>query len=469
MQWTVRTRPPLPRCPRGPTIDLANVTTRHESMTPASYAQRSLWAFALRYRTANLNEMIIPWRVHGPLQPQALEAALGDLVARHPTLRARLSYQHGHLYQVVMPPAPVALPLVEVEGTTLQARLDAAIAALSDPHRPSLDIIAGPTLLARLFRLGPDEHVMCLYVHHAMCDGWSIGIVLRELSDLYRARLDGLPAELPQLTEQYADVAQWEIQAYDSGQFDDEIRYWRGELDGLPPPIALPTIAARKGNRDWRAHTTHLTEPAPFMHGLRELAGKLRVSPFALFLATLAVLLRQRTGSEDLLIGVPTLNRWSAQAMQVVGYLTSMLPVRVRPAGALGFDALCAQAHASIRKMLAYGRVPLEVLLRETALAPSGNTVFPIWAQFLENGAVANYEAAGLRFAPLATERRSLLAELDVDMLGSATDWRCEFAYRSALFDSRAMHAMMLDYVHTLRYVMEQPRTTVGELGERLA
>ncbi len=438
-------------------------------MTPASYAQRSMWAFALRYRTANLNEMVIPWRVRGPLRIDLMEAALSEVVARHPTLRARLVYQHGQLSQVVMPPQPVCLQVTEVGGDDAESRVEAAVTLLNDPGREALDIISGPTFLARLYRIGADDHVLCIYVHHAMCDGWSIGIMLREMMSFYRAQLDGVPADMPRLTEQYADIAQWELRAYESGELDDEIRYWRTELDGLPPPIALPTVGARKGNRDWRARTTHVNEAAPFMHGLRELAGKLRVSPFALLLAALAVLLRQRTGGEDLLVGVPTLNRWSAQAMQLVGYMTSMLPVRVRPAGALGFDALCAQAHSSIRKMLAYGRVPLEVLLRETALAPSGNTVFPVWAQFLEDGATADYEAAGLRFSPMATERRSLLAELDVDMLGSATDWRCEFAYRTSLFDPDAMQSMLLDYVRTLRHAMEQPRATVRELGERLS
>lgn len=437
-------------------------------MTPASYAQRSMWAFALRYRTANLNEMVIPWRVRGPLRVDHMAAALGDLVQRHPTLRARLSYEHGQLYQVVMPPEPVSLAVNEVEGASVDLRLTNAVALLNAPERQALDIINGPTFLARLYRIGVDDHVLCLYVHHAMCDGWSIGIMLREMMSFYQARTGGAAADLPKLTEQYADVAQWELRAYEAGDLDDEIRYWRTELDGLPPPIALPALASRKGNRDWRARTTHVYEPAPFMHGLRELAGKLRVSPFALLLSALAVLLRHRTGSEDLLVGVPTLNRWSAQAMQIVGYMTSMLPVRVRPAGAIGFDALCAQAHSSIRKMLAYGRVPLEVLLRETALAPSGNTVFPIWAQFLEDGATAEYEAAGLRFYPMATERRNLLAELDVDMLGSATDWRCEFAYRTSLFDPDVMQSMLQDYVHILRHVREHPQATVQQVCDRL-
>ena len=99
-----------------------------------------------------------------------------------------------------------ALGRGEVDGDGAAARLEAAVALLNDPGRESLDIISGPTFLARLYRIGTDDHVLCLYVHHAMCDGWSIGIMLREMMSFYRARLDGVPADMPRLTEQYADI-----------------------------------------------------------------------------------------------------------------------------------------------------------------------------------------------------------------------------------------------------------------------
>lgn len=435
-----------------------------ESKLPASFAQRSMWAFALRYRTAHLNEMIIPWHVHGTLQVDAMAGALTDLVRRHPTLRSRLLYEKGQLYQLVMPSQPVPLVVEPIEGASQAARLQAALEAVNSETRQPIDIIAGPTLIARLLRLGPEDHVLCLYLHHAMCDGWSIQIMVRDLASFYQARLDGVPCELQPLKEQCVDVAQWEIATYDSGGFADEIRHWQAELQDLPPPIALPALGVRKGNRDWRADNVHLERPPEFMGALRELARQLRVSPFALFMAALAVLLRQRTGREDMLIGVPTLNRWSEQAMQFVGYATSMLPVRLRPQEAVPFDALCTRVHASIRKMLAYGRVPLEVLLRETALAPSGNTVFPIWCQFLEGGSAAPFESAGLTFHPLATARKSLLAELDVDMLGLDRGWRCEFAYRSSLFDAPMIRGLMDDYLSILGQVQQQPTGTVGAL-----
>ena len=445
------------------------VTLQLESTSPASFSQRSMWAFALRYRAAHLNEMIVPWRVQGPLRRDLMQTALGDLVRRHPTLRTRLAYRRGQLLQVVMPAEAVDLAWYEVEGESTGARLQAVVDMLGGPGRPVVDVIDGPTLLAGLYRLGADDHVLCIQVHHAMCDGWSIGVMLRDLTTFYRARLEGTEAELPVLAEQYADLARHELQACAAGEFDAELRHWRDALADLPPPLALPATAPRKGNRDWRASATHATEPAALMLGLRETAGRLRVSPFALLLSALAVLLRQRSGADDMVVGVPTLNRWSAPSMNVVGYMTSLMPVRLRPTGPLGFDALCTQAHLSIRKMLAHGRVPLEVLLRETALTASGNTVFPIWAQYIEETADSSHDAAGLRFTPLATKRRNLLAELDIDMVGAVNSWRCEFGYRRSLFEPSAMHSLMTDYVHLLRLILDQPRQPVEALSEHIS
>jgi hypothetical protein len=440
-----------------------------ESISPASYSQRSMWAFALRYRTANLNEMIIPWRIRGALRTDCLEGALSDLMARHPTLRARLRYEHGQLYQVVMAPEPVRLPVTEVDGSTVEEKLQAAQARIHGSSRPVPNVIDGPTMIALLMRIADDDHVLCMCIHHAMCDGGSIGVMVRDLLAFYRARLDRVPADLPPLTEQYADVAHWEMETYASGGFADEIAYWKEHLAGLPPAIALPTVGTRKGNRDWRAASPRISEPPAFLNGLRETARQLRVSPFSVMMASLAVLLRQRTGSEDLLIGVPTLNRWSAAAMQFVGYATSLMPVRMRPAGPMAFEALCVHVHQTIRKMLAYGRVPMEILMKETDLTRSGNTVFPVWAQFLESGPESSIRSCGLDLIPLHAERHSLLAELDVDMLGTEQGWQCEFAYRTSLLEPRMVHSMMADYVATLRHVQQAPNVTVDELVARLS
>lgn len=428
-----------------------------------------MWSFALRYRGANLNEITIPYRIRGRLRIDALEDALTDLIERHPTLRAVLHYEKGHLYQVVLPVERVSLPLTPVDGASPEERFEAVRAAMISSDRPAVNVITGPSTLARLWRLGEDDHVLCIQVHHAMCDGWSTGVMIRELMAMYEARVDGTRAELPPLVQQYADVARWEIETYESGGFAEELDYWRTELADPPPPIDLPTQGVRKGNRDWRARLETLERPVQEQNVLLEFARRLRASPFSLYLSALAVLLRHRSGSEDQIVGVPTLNRWSEDSLKFVGYATSLMPVRLRPSGELGFDELCRRVQTSTRMMLACGRVPLEVLMRETPLAPSGNTIFRIWCQYVEGRAAGPpVSARGLQLTPVATERQSMLSELDLDLFGSDEGLRCEFSYRPAFFEAQEVRDMMSDFLRILHEAQLRPDVKVDEICSRL-
>jgi len=435
------------------------------SKTLASYAQRSQWLFAVRFPRAHLNEMVITWRLQGALSAAALEAAVGDLVARHPTLRARLSYEHGQLYQIVMPAQPVPLQFTQAHGGSPEARLEAAKELLASPERKPLDLIAGPTLVADLVQVDPQDHLLCLRVHHAMCDGWSIGVMQRDLLAMYEARLQGAAAALAPVAMQYGEVAAWEVSTYESGGFEADLRYWRAELAEPPPPLRLPVTGERKGNRDWLEHVVSREARDPAGADLLAFARSLRASPFSLFLAVLAAMTFQRTGQQDQLFGVPTLNRWSEEALGFVGYATSMLPIRVRPSPDLAFDKLVAAVQASSRKMLVHGRVPLEILLREAALPKAGNTVFPVWCQYLEAETGGAASAAGLQVTLVQVGRPNLLAELDVDIQGSTHGpVTFDFGYRTSLFEAAAMHAFADDYLAVLKAARLAPQSRLADL-----
>jgi hypothetical protein len=424
-----------------------------------------MWAFALRHRTAYLNEMVTSWRIRGALRVDLLDKATTQLVARHPTLRTRLSYRRGRLDQLTMPVQAVPLHVSVMVGPSLEGRLQAATAAIADPMRQHVDVLNGPTLIARLFRVDDEDHILSLSVHHAMCDGWSLQIMLRDLLAFYDAAASGVAAVLPPLQEQFFDVALREVADHREGRFAEEISFWRAKLDNLPPPLALPAAAARRGNRDWSSSEIFECRPRAFLDRVREVAKWLRVSPFAFFASALAVELRRRSNVEDLLLGVPTLNRWTEESLQFVGYATSMLPLRVQLSADLTFAALSKLVNASVREMLAHGRVPLELLLRETSLARHGNVLFPVWCQYLEGKPAGAVEGGGLRAESIPTVRNSLMTELDVDLAGLEDGWRCDMAYRPALFPESMVRSLMTDFITTLETVVQDPGMPVGRLG----
>lgn len=434
-----------------------------ERFSPASYVQRSMWASAQRYRGIPLNVLNLAWRVRGPLHPTTLEDAFFDLVERHPTLRARLVMRGGQLFQEVRAPEPVAVELAHFEHQPAQA-----MAWLAGGGRRPLDPVTGPTFAVRLAKVAGDEHLLCCYVHHAMCDGWSGQVIVRDLARFYSARARGDRWEPQPLAMQYADVAEGQRKTYESGGFAEEISYWKRELADLGPPLVLPAVRSRKANRDFMANSPRHQTPPEALARLRESARRMKVSPFAILLASLATLLRHRTGLNDLVVGVPILNRWSPMEMELVGCATSMLPARIRLSDAQRLDQLCSQVHASVRRLLAYGRVPLEIILRETQSSPiGGNLPLQVWCQLREAPPLVE-EPKGLTFETVLIERGTLLAEIDVDALTDASGLMTEFAYRPSLFDPDWIEAFMDDLAMVLRSASLDATTTVANVCSAL-
>ncbi len=436
-----------------------------ERVAPASFIQRSMWAAAQRYRNAPLNVMILPWRVHGALDLNVLQQAVTDLVRRHPTLRTHLRVNGGQLQQVVSARAAAQVQLHSVEQEEPDKRWQGALDLLKHQGRQALDMSKGDVFRPWLVRLSEQEHVLCLFVHHAMCDGWSSLNLINDLAALYAAELLGTDASLPAIEEQYADFASAQLAAHDSGAFATHLAYWKQELSEPPAPIALPTLVPRKGSRDWLACSPRTTASADSLAALRALAKARRVSVFSVLLSALAVLLHSRTGALDQLIGVPILGRWSPGAMRFVGCATNMLPARIRLEESMQLGELVTQVHATVRRLMAYGRVPLELVLREIHGPVVGGLPFPIWCQYRESTPPVIVDSGRLSFASMTIDRGTLLTELDVDMVGGPDGLECEFVYRPSLVGSSPIDEMMVDYsalLTALPRVMSQPLALVS-------
>lgn len=435
------------------------------NVAPAAPVQKSMWAAGQRYRAMPLNLLILAWRVTGPLDPGVLQQALNDVVARHPTLRSRLVMQAGQLMQATEPAATVELQVADVEADTEALRQAQAMSTLRDLGRRPLDITTELPLRAHLLRLVPGDAILGLYVHHAMCDGWSSQIIIRDLAAFYVARRDSVAASLPAMTEQFADVSAAQLARHQSGGYAQEIAYWRAELAGLPPPVELPAKAPRKGMRDFLADSPVHAEPPAVLAALKAFARQRRVSHFSVLLSAVSVLLHLRTGVEDMIIGVPTLNRWSPAAMQYVGCATSLLPARVRLSPASPFGDVCTAVHGTIRRLLAHGRIPLEMIIRETQDTVVGGLTMPVWCQVRETAAPVAAGSDGPVFSMLVVERGALQSELDVDMLEGSQGLLCEFAHRPALFDGAMVAVLMSEFGTLLRAAPQRPEAPIRDLS----
>ncbi|MFC4048004.1 condensation domain-containing protein, partial [Dactylosporangium siamense] len=320
---------------------------------PLSFAQQRLWFLhRLEPESVEYNTPLPIW-LPGGVDVDVLARALAALVGRHEVLRTRLvADADGVPWQVIdPPPMRFELPVVEVPAAEVEAWLAA------DAGVP-FDLEAGPLFRATLLRVGGQEHVLALAMHHVVGDEWSAGIVRRELDALYRAE------ELPLLPVQYADFAVWQRRWLTGDVLEGQLGYWRERLEGAPV-LSLPADRPRAAVRSSAGAVLDFTVPADVAEGLRVLSRAAGVSMFMTVFAAFNVLLSRYSGQDDIVVGTPIANRNRAEVEGLVGFFVNTLVLRTDLSGDPTFVELLQRVRADTLAAYAHQDVPFEQLVDE--------------------------------------------------------------------------------------------------------
>ncbi|HSU83481.1 MAG TPA: condensation domain-containing protein, partial [Thermoanaerobaculia bacterium] len=262
---------------------------------PLSFAQQRLWFLDRLEPGSPLYNMPAAVELRGRLYPAALAAALGEIARRHEALRTTFREEAGEPEQIVAEPARFPLPLIDLQGHPEEA----ALLGDAEARRP-FDLGRGPLLRAALLRLGAGEHVLLVTMHHIVSDGWSTGVLVRELGALYAAAVMGAPSPLPELPFQYADFAAWQRRHLAGERLATGLAWWRERLAGLPPALELPVDHPRPVRLSARGGAHEFAIPEEDRAGLDRLARSRGATPFMALLAGFAALLGRYTGMDDL-------------------------------------------------------------------------------------------------------------------------------------------------------------------------
>jgi hypothetical protein len=270
---------------------------------PASFAQERLWFLDKLAPGSPLYDLTGAVRMRGQLDLGALRAALDGVAARHETLRTTLPAERGRPVQRVAPPAAVPLSVEELTTDELDAAggdaEEAARVRARALARTPWDLERGPLFRTALLRLGDDDHVLVIGLHHAVADGLSLGVLASELAALYADP----HAALPPLPVQYADVAAWQRASLTGAREGELLSFWREELAGVPTAIELPTDRPRPARKGVEGRTITRDLPDAAARGLSRLAGGASATPFQAGLAAFGALLHRLTGGADLVGG----------------------------------------------------------------------------------------------------------------------------------------------------------------------
>src|ERR1043166_8009543 len=275
---------------------------------PASFAQERVWFFDQLMPQSPLYNIARAVDLRGPLDRTALQSALDTVVARHEALRHTFQSVDGRAVQIIAPACPVSLGLVDLEGHgTGPGPEDVEWRRVEEARRP-FDLSRDLMLRATLFRLHPEAHCLLLTMHHIASDGWSLGLLFRELAECYTAYASGRRPSLPDLPIQYADHATWQRDGLRGSMLDQALAYWRRQLAHLAP-LALPTDRLRPAQQTYRGAREAFRLPAELAAALRLLSQQERVTLFMTLLAAFQTFLHRYTGQDDIAVGSPIAGR----------------------------------------------------------------------------------------------------------------------------------------------------------------
>ncbi|HKV08815.1 MAG TPA: amino acid adenylation domain-containing protein, partial [Thermoanaerobaculia bacterium] len=427
---------------------------------PLSFAQQRFWFLDQLEPGTFVNNIFRGLVLQGPLDVSAFERTIEALVRRHAALRTRFPVEDGEPKQVVEPHGP-GLTFRDLSGVP-EAKVKEL--AAEEARRP-FDLANGPLFRATLLRLGAEEHVLLLSLHHIVADGWSLGLLFRDLSALYAASLEGKDAALPELPTRYGDFARWQREKLQGDALAKELAFWRERLEGAPPVLELPTDHPRRLVASPRGDVVPASLGEETAAGLKALAQKEGATLFMTLLALFDVLLYRYTGQGDFVVGLPVANRNRTELEGVIGCFSSTLLLRARLARELTFRELLATVRSEALAVFAHSDLPFEKLVEE--LQPernlSHNPLFQVMFA-LQSAPGGGLSLPGLTLGGLPVERGLAKLDLSLDMTEVPGGVRGYFEYSTDLFTAETIGRMAGHFRALAEDALADPDARIGAM-----
>ncbi|MES1210731.1 MAG: condensation domain-containing protein, partial [Acidobacteriota bacterium] len=301
----------------------------------------------------------------GAVSPAALAAILGEVVRRHEAVRTTFREHAGQAVQEIAPAGRWELPLVDLGGLPEAFRDGETRRLAQEEGVCPFDLERGPLLRACLLRHGEKEHALLLNMHHIISDGWSMGVLVREITALYGALLAGQPSPLPELSIQYADFAVWQRGWLQGEVLERQLSYWRERLAGAPTSLDLPFDRPRPAIPSSRGTRLAVAFSADLAYAVERLARRFEATLFMVLLAAFQALLGRFTGQEDIPVGSPIANRNRGEIEPLIGFFVNTLVLRADLGGEPTVRQLLARVREGTLAAYTHQDVPFEKLVEE--------------------------------------------------------------------------------------------------------
>ena len=433
---------------------------------PLSYSQKRVWFFDQLVPGSPSYNIAGAVNVTGPLDVAVLEKTLNEIVRRHETLRTTFVAVDAQPYQVITP--DLSLHLRRHDLTRLprgEQRREADRLAAAQARAP-FDLEQGPLVRAGLVVLGEQEHVLLVTLHHIISDGWSMGVLIREVAALYEAFSKGGPARtLPEPGIQFADYAVWQMQQLEAGLLDRQLPYWKQQLAEVPAMLELPTDHPRPTAKKFLGASLPVVLSESLTASLKELGKRESATLYMILLAGFNAMLSRYSRQEDIVVGTPIANRNLLAVEGLIGYFANTLPMRTNLSGDPSVSELIRRVREVALGAFAHQDVPFEKLVSE--LQPerqlSQTPLFQVML-VMQNGPAPVMEFCGLRLTPAQLDTGTSKCDLTLCLQASGNKIDGTLEYDSEIFDGVTIRRMIQHFENILAEMAASPDKRLSEI-----
>ncbi|HZI05477.1 MAG TPA: amino acid adenylation domain-containing protein, partial [Archangium sp.] len=368
--------------------------------------------------------------------------------------------------QVIHPPSPVPLPTVDLQGLLEEARQAEAKRLSGEEAMRPFDLARGPLLRGTLVRLGEEEHVLLFNMHHIVSDGWSMQVLVREVSALYGAFSRGGEPRLPELPVQYADFAVWQREWLSGEVLEAQIGFWKEQLGGVPPLLGIPTDQPRRAGQSPLAASHPFALSSELSQRLRELSRREGATLFMTLLAAWQALLGRYAAQEDVVVGTPIAGRTRQETEGLIGFFVNMLALRADLGGDPTWGELLGQVRETALGAYDHQELPFERLVTALGAArgPGQTPLFQVLFELYQEEGSLEAALAPFGARPLRLDNRAALFDLVLTVTERSGGFDILLRYSEDLYTRSTVERMRRHYLQLLTQALRAPETRVDAL-----
>ncbi|MBD1879528.1 non-ribosomal peptide synthetase [Coleofasciculus sp. FACHB-T130] len=435
------------------------ISQRKDSKSlPLSFHQQRLWVLHQLEPDSPIYNVPIAIRLTGFLNVKALEQSLNQIRQRHEVLQTRFRAVGGQAVQEKLSDLALNLPVIDLRDLPENERQQLLEDVKKEEAQRPFDLSQEPLLRVKLLQLSETEHLMLFTMHHIVSDGWSRGVIIQELAELYEAFCQGKPSPLPELPIQYADFAAWQRQQLVGEVLETQLNYWKQQLTGASPILELPTNRPRPTVNTFRGARQFFTISQPLALSLRTLSQQSESTLFMTLLAAFNTLLYRYTGQQDISIGTPMTNRTQKEIEPLIGFFVNTLVLRTLLSENMSFRELLARVREVALQAYAHQELPFERLVEE--LQPSRDRSYtPLFQVMfaLHTAPKTALQLPGLSLSLLEVETGTAKFDLTLEITDTEEGLTGSLEYNTDLFDEATITRMLGHFQTLLEGIVANP------------